>query len=78
MQTTANTLCFTFALLALHPEVQEQLFEHIRSVVVPGTRPVSSIKSQSQNFFNDVKGIRSSAATQLCDSVSEQTIPLSI
>ncbi|KAF8726525.1 hypothetical protein AX14_007768 [Amanita brunnescens Koide BX004] len=38
-ETTANTLCFTFALLAFHPEIQEQLFEHIRSVVSPGTLP---------------------------------------
>ncbi|KAF8622696.1 hypothetical protein AX15_006794 [Amanita polypyramis BW_CC] len=39
-ETTANTLCFTFALLALYPDIQEQLFRHIRSVVPDGTRPM--------------------------------------
>ena len=28
----AHTLCFTFALLALYPDEQEKLFEHIQSV----------------------------------------------
>ncbi|KAF8897050.1 cytochrome P450 [Gymnopilus junonius] len=32
-ETTAHTLCFTFALLALYPGEQEKLFEHIRSVL---------------------------------------------
>jgi cytochrome P450 len=35
-ETTAHTLCFTFALLALYPDEQEKLFEHIRSVVPNG------------------------------------------
>jgi len=38
-ETTANTICFALALLALHPDVQEELFKHIRSVVPDGTRP---------------------------------------
>ncbi|KAF8161203.1 cytochrome P450 [Crassisporium funariophilum] len=32
-ETTAHTLCFTFALLALYPDEQEKLFEHIKSVI---------------------------------------------
>ncbi|PPQ65685.1 hypothetical protein CVT26_000317 [Gymnopilus dilepis] len=32
-ETTAHTLCFTFAMLALYPEEQEKLYEHIRSVL---------------------------------------------
>jgi len=31
-ETTANTLCFGLALLALYPDEQEKLFEHIKSV----------------------------------------------
>jgi len=31
-ETTAHTLCFTFALLALYPDIQETLFEHIKSI----------------------------------------------
>ncbi|KAF8811211.1 cytochrome P450 [Phlegmacium glaucopus] len=31
-ETTAHTLCFAFALLALYPDEQEKLFEHINSV----------------------------------------------
>jgi len=33
LQTTAHTLCFSFALLALHPDEQERLYEHIKGVL---------------------------------------------
>ena len=33
LQTTANTLCFTFALLALFPDEQERLYQHIKGVM---------------------------------------------
>jgi len=32
-ETTGHTLCFSFALLALHPDVQERLYEHIEGVL---------------------------------------------
>ncbi|KAI0279039.1 cytochrome P450 [Russula aff. rugulosa BPL654] len=32
-ETTARTLCFTFALLALHPGEQERLYQHIKRVM---------------------------------------------
>ncbi|KAI9509274.1 614/534 cytochrome P450 [Russula earlei] len=32
-ETTAHTLCFTFALLALYPDEQERLYEHIHGVI---------------------------------------------
>ncbi|KAF8903954.1 cytochrome P450 [Gymnopilus junonius] len=32
-ETTAHTLCFAFALLALHPEEQDKLFEQIKSLL---------------------------------------------
>ncbi|KAH9962832.1 cytochrome P450 [Russula dissimulans] len=32
-ETTGHTLCFSFALLALHPDVQERLYEHIKGVL---------------------------------------------
>jgi len=32
-ETTAHTLCFSFALLALHPDEQERLYEQIKSVM---------------------------------------------
>ncbi|EKM76286.1 hypothetical protein AGABI1DRAFT_45036, partial [Agaricus bisporus var. burnettii JB137-S8] len=32
-ETTAHTLCYTFALLALHPDEQEKLYQHIKSVI---------------------------------------------
>ena len=31
-QTVAHTLCFTLALLALYPEEQEHLYQHIKDV----------------------------------------------
>ncbi|KAK2463189.1 hypothetical protein APHAL10511_004844 [Amanita phalloides] len=38
-ETTANTLCMAFALLALYPATQQRLFEHIRGIVPEGTEP---------------------------------------
>ncbi|KIM40203.1 hypothetical protein M413DRAFT_446366 [Hebeloma cylindrosporum] len=38
-ETTAHTLSFTFALLALYPEEQDKLFEHIKSVIPDGQKP---------------------------------------
>jgi len=32
-ETTAHTLCFTFALLALYPDEQERLYQHIKGVM---------------------------------------------
>ncbi len=32
LQTTAHTLCFAFALLALHPDEQERLYEEIEGI----------------------------------------------
>ena len=33
LQTSAHTLCFTFALLALYPDEQERLYQHIKGVM---------------------------------------------
>jgi cytochrome P450 len=33
LQTTAHTLCFSFALLALYPDEQERLYQHVRGVM---------------------------------------------
>ena len=44
-KTTANTLAFTFALLALYQDEQEKLYEHIKSVIPDGRIPVSYIFS---------------------------------
>ena len=33
LQTTAHTLCFTFALLALYPDEQERLYQQIKEVM---------------------------------------------
>jgi len=32
-ETTAHTLCFSFALLALYPDEQERLYQHIKGVM---------------------------------------------
>lgn len=42
IQTLAHTICFALALLALHPEEQEKLYEHIKRVYPKdGRLPVS-------------------------------------
>ena len=33
LQTTAHALCFSFGLLALYPDEQERLYQHIKSVM---------------------------------------------
>jgi hypothetical protein len=33
LQTTAHTLCFAFALLALYPDEQERLYQHIKGIM---------------------------------------------
>jgi cytochrome P450 len=46
LQTTAHTLCFTFALLALYPDEQERLYQHIKGVMSSlNGMPVSSMNS---------------------------------
>jgi hypothetical protein len=48
-QTAAHTLCFTFALLALYPNEQERLYEHIKGVMSSLDRtPVRSSGPGSQ------------------------------
>ncbi|THG95398.1 hypothetical protein EW026_g6249 [Hermanssonia centrifuga] len=39
LQTTAHTLCFTFALLAIYQEEQEILYQHIKSVLTDDRLP---------------------------------------
>ncbi|KAF8823725.1 hypothetical protein HHX47_DHR9000191 [Lentinula edodes] len=46
-ETTAHTLCFTFALLALYPDQQEILYQHIKSVLADGRLPVNGIPKYS-------------------------------
>ena len=41
IKTTAHTLCFAFALLALYHEEQETLYQHIKSVLPGDKQPVS-------------------------------------
>jgi len=43
LQTTAHTLSFTLGLLALYPDIQEKMFNHIKQTIPDGRRPVSAI-----------------------------------
>jgi hypothetical protein len=46
-QSTAHTLCFSFALLALYPGEQESLYQHIKGVMPSlDGMPVSFLESQ--------------------------------
>ncbi|KAG2009542.1 614/534 cytochrome P450 [Coprinopsis cinerea AmutBmut pab1-1] len=45
-ETTAQTLCFAFALLALHPDEQEAVYQEIKSVIPDATSlPYSALPS---------------------------------
>lgn len=39
-ETSGHTLAFVFALLALHPEAQQKLHDHVASVLPDGQQPV--------------------------------------
>lgn len=43
-ETTAHTLCFTLALLALYSREQEALYKHIREVIPDDRLPVGKIQ----------------------------------
>jgi cytochrome P450 len=49
-QTTAHTLSFAFALLALHPEKQEEMYQHIKRVLPDGRIPVRTSETYRQLF----------------------------
>jgi len=52
-QTTAHTLCFAFALLALHPDEQERLYQHIKGVMSSLNRtPVRSFGLNSNRTLS--------------------------
>ncbi|KAF9481511.1 cytochrome P450 [Pholiota conissans] len=71
-ETTAHTLCFTFAMLALHPDEQEKLYEHIKSVLVDGADPTyeqmplltysNAVFYETLRMFPPVTGIPKMAA----------------
>ena len=42
-KTTAHTLAFAFGLLALHPDEQEILFQHIKEILADGRPPVGRL-----------------------------------
>jgi len=66
-ETTAHTLSFTFALLALYPEIQEKLFEHIKSIISDGRRPtyddipkftyVMAVYNETLRLFSPVSSV---------------------
>ncbi|KLO20769.1 cytochrome P450 [Schizopora paradoxa] len=58
-ETSAHTLAFAFALLALHPEEQELLYEEIRSVMKDGKLPeykdMASLKRSTAVFYETLR-----------------------
>ncbi|KAF8172489.1 cytochrome P450 [Pholiota molesta] len=66
-ETTAHTLCFAFGLLALYPDEQQKLYEHIKSVLVDDTDPtyeqmplltyVNAVLYETLRMFPAVTGI---------------------
>lgn len=68
-QTTAHTLSFTFALLALYPEVQEKMLKHIRSVIPDGRRPVGLVQQPFYTVLIASSGIWRHAQSDLYHGV---------
>ncbi|KAH9485050.1 Cytochrome P450 monooxygenase 124 [Psilocybe cubensis] len=90
-ETTAHTLCFTFALLALYPDEQEKLVEHIRSILPNGQSPTyedmplltysMAVFYETLRMFPPVTGIPKEAAEDTTITVGNKkgeqtTIPI--
>ena len=52
LQTTAHTLCFTFALLALYPDEQERLYQHIKGVM--SSLDGMPVGSRNSNLYREL------------------------
>ena len=67
-QTTAHTLCFSFALLALHPDEQERLYQHIKGVLSGlnggpvSSRNLTSYRPNFQQAYEDMSRFTRSLA----------------
>ena len=59
-ETTASVLSFTIALLALHQEEQEELYQHVRSVVPDGRLPVRRTSCHGFRSLNPIRRIMTS------------------
>lgn len=57
LQTTAHTLGFAFGLLALHPDEQEKLYQHILSVLPDGRLPVRSHNASIDKYKSTTKHV---------------------
>ena len=58
LQTTAHTLCFSFALLALYPDEQESLYQQIKGVMSGlNGMPVSSWNLKSYRGLTSPSGL---------------------
>lgn len=75
-QTTAHTLAFTFGLLALYPDEQERLFEHIKSVIPNGSRPVCGLFHLTFLDLTSFLVLRANALADLFTSVGLVSSPL--
>ncbi|KAH7923074.1 cytochrome P450 [Leucogyrophana mollusca] len=71
-ETTAHSLCFAFAMLALYPDEQEALYQHIQSVLPDGRIPTYddmplltrslAVFLESLRMFAPVTGVPKSSA----------------
>ncbi|KXN85347.1 Cytochrome P450 3A24, partial [Leucoagaricus sp. SymC.cos] len=70
-ETTAHTLSFSFALLALYPEIQEKMLKHIKEVIPDERRPtyddmpkltyVMAVYNETLRLFSPVSSVSKKA-----------------
>ncbi|KAF9555383.1 cytochrome P450 [Agrocybe pediades] len=89
-ETTAHTLCFTFALLALYQDEQEKLFEHIKSVLkgrtptyedMPALTYAMAVYNETLRMFPPVVSIPKISAEDtslMATNVNGEKIPVPI
>ncbi|KAF5350345.1 hypothetical protein D9758_012816 [Tetrapyrgos nigripes] len=89
VKTTAHTLCYTFALLALYPEEQEKLYRQIKSIIPDGRVPTyeemplftqsMAVFYETLRMFPPVTGIpKYSAEDTVFNTVNHTGQPVSI
>jgi hypothetical protein len=69
-QTSANSMCYVLALLAVFPDEQEKLYKHIKSVITDDQLPVCHLLLLHIMTNGSLLGVRRHEQTHLCIRVS--------
>jgi cytochrome P450 len=79
-ETTAHTLCFTFALLALYPDEQERLYQHIKGVMsnLNGMPTYEDMSRFTQSLAVFYESLRMFPPVPLIPKIAEEDTTLTV